>query len=291
MTKPKGRNKPTGGVGGRETKATKRAKTAAARDALALDRRSAKLEQERAALVAEMAQREQALRAKEQALRAKEAAFAKKEEAAARAAAQREKREQEEVERVEAAAAAAAEKVAQDHLDYIDTSVHEVKPKKGEVWTQLQSRMVLMLLFDLRKDGRSENEAVLQVARTFKIGHDKVRRINNHWWDHRQLYETTAAGRAKTAKEDDGRTPPHRSTSRSTSRVHQRRAQGRSSSLSPHGGRMDAQDLQHGAAVQPFGRRAAEKARLQASYIVKSASYLHPKTQAGPAVRQGETRY
>ncbi|CAB1121123.1 unnamed protein product [Ectocarpus sp. CCAP 1310/34] len=45
----------------------------------------------------------------------------------------------------------------------------------------------------------------VQVARTFKIGHDKVRRINNHWWDHRQLYETTAVGRGKTAKKDDGR--------------------------------------------------------------------------------------
>ncbi|CAB1103515.1 unnamed protein product [Ectocarpus sp. CCAP 1310/34] len=174
MTKPKGRNKPTGGVGGRETKAGERPKTAAARDALALDRCSAKLEQERAALASEMAQREQALRARVQALRAKEVAFAKKEEAAPRAAAQREKREQEEVERVEAAAACSAEKVAQD-LDYMDTSVHEVKPKKGEV------------------------------ARTFKIGHDKVRRINNHWWDHRQLYETTAVGRGKTAKKDDGR--------------------------------------------------------------------------------------
>ncbi|CAB1110903.1 unnamed protein product [Ectocarpus sp. CCAP 1310/34] len=79
----------------------------------------------------------------------------------------------------------------------MDTSVHEVKPKKGEVWTQLQSRMVLMLLFDLRKEGRYENEAVLQVARTFKIGHDKVRRIINHWWDHRQLYETTADRRGR----------------------------------------------------------------------------------------------
>ncbi|CAB1104574.1 unnamed protein product [Ectocarpus sp. CCAP 1310/34] len=86
-----------------------------------------------------------------------------------------------------------------------DTSVHEVKSEKGEVRTHLQSRIVLMLLFDLRKEGCSENEVVLQVARTFKIGHDKVRRINNHWWDHRQLYETTAAGRGKTAKKDDGR--------------------------------------------------------------------------------------
>ncbi|CAB1107444.1 unnamed protein product [Ectocarpus sp. CCAP 1310/34] len=82
----------------------------------------------------------------------------------ARAAAQREKREQQEVERVQAAAAAAAAKKVAQGLDYMDTSVHEVKPKKGEVWTQLQSRMVLMLLFDLRKEGCSENEAVLQVS-------------------------------------------------------------------------------------------------------------------------------
>ncbi|CAM9976181.1 unnamed protein product [Ectocarpus sp. 8 AP-2014] len=200
MAKPKGRRQPTGGAVGRPSKADKRAKTAAARDALAQDRLQAELEQQRAALAADRAEIAQ----REQALRAKEASFAKKEQGMARAAAQREKREQQEVERVQAAAAAAAEKVAQG-LDYMDTSVHEVKPKKGEVWTQLQSRMVLMLLFDLRKEGCSENEAVLQVARTFKIGHDKVRRINNHWWDHRQLYETTAAGRGKTAKKDDGR--------------------------------------------------------------------------------------
>ncbi|CAB1108957.1 unnamed protein product [Ectocarpus sp. CCAP 1310/34] len=164
MTKPKGSNKPTGGVGGRETKARKRAKTAAARDALTLDRRSAKLEQERAALASEMAQREQALRAKGQALRAKEAAFANKEEAAARAAAQREKREQEEVERVEAAAAAAAEKVAQD------LGLH------GHICAR----------------GRYENEAVLQVARTFKIGHDKERKTAKEDHGRRRLTEVQA---------------------------------------------------------------------------------------------------
>ncbi|CAM9586852.1 unnamed protein product [Ectocarpus sp. 6 AP-2014] len=247
MTKPKGRNQPTGGVGGRPSNAKKRAKTAAARGALAQDRLQAELEQQRAALAADRAEMAQ----REQALRAKEAAVAKKEQEMARAAAQREKRERQEVERVQAADAAAAEKVVQS-LDYIDTSVQEVKPKKGEVWAQLQSRMVLMLLFDLRKEGRSENKAVLQVASTFKIGHDKVRRINNHWWDHRQLYETTAEGRGKTAKKDDGRRRPTEAQEDQPSRVHRRRAQSPSSNLSPHGGRMDEQDLQHGAAVQPF---------------------------------------
>ncbi|CAN0485476.1 unnamed protein product [Ectocarpus sp. 12 AP-2014] len=235
MTKPKGRRQPTGGAVGRPSKSDKRAKTAAARGALAQDRLKAELEQQRAAFAAERAEMAQ----REQALRAKEAAVAKKEQEMARAAAQREKREQLEVERVQAAAAAAAEKVAQS-LDYIDTSVQEVKPKKGEVWAQSQSRMVLMLLFDLRKEGRSENEAVLQVARTFKIGHDKVRRINNHWWDHRQFYETTAAGRGKTAKKDDGRRRLTEAQDDQLSRVHRRRVEGPSSSLSPHGGRIDA---------------------------------------------------
>ncbi|CAB1121124.1 unnamed protein product [Ectocarpus sp. CCAP 1310/34] len=163
MAKPKGRRQPTGGVVGRPSKSDKRAKTAAARGPLAQERLQAELEQQRAALAADRAEMAQ----REQALRAKEAAFAKKEQEMARAAAQREKREQQEVERVQAAAAAAAEKVAQG-LDYMDTSVHEVKPKKGEVWTQLQSRMVLMLLFDLRKEGCSENEAVLQADVFFK---------------------------------------------------------------------------------------------------------------------------
>ncbi|CAB1110952.1 unnamed protein product [Ectocarpus sp. CCAP 1310/34] len=162
MAKPKGRRQPTGGVVGRPSKSDKRAKTAAARGALAQERLQAELEQQRAALAADRAEMAQ----REQALRAKEAAFAKKEQEMARAAAQREKCEQQEVERVQAAAAAAAEKVAQG-LDYMDTSVHEVKPKKGEVWTQLQSRMVLMLLFDLRKEGCSENEAVLQDTSQF----------------------------------------------------------------------------------------------------------------------------
>ena len=44
-----------------------------------------------------------------------------------------------------------------------------------------------------------------QVANTFKIGHEKVRLVNNHWWEHRELYETTAAGRGKTTKKDDRR--------------------------------------------------------------------------------------
>ncbi|CAB1109067.1 unnamed protein product [Ectocarpus sp. CCAP 1310/34] len=146
MAKPKGRRQPTGDAVGRPSKSDKRAKTAAARGSLAQNRLQAELEQQRAALAADRAEMAQ----REQALRAKEAAFAKKEQEVARAAAQREKREQQEVERVQAAAAAGAEKV---------------KPKKGELWTQLLSRMVLMLLFDLRKEVCSENEAVLQTSK------------------------------------------------------------------------------------------------------------------------------
>eukprot|EP00903_Cladosiphon_okamuranus_P015731 g14519.t1 len=38
-----------------------------------------------------------------------------------------------------------------------------------------------------------------------QIGHEKVRLVNNHWWERRELYETTSAGRGKTAKKDDRR--------------------------------------------------------------------------------------
>ncbi|CAM9527114.1 unnamed protein product [Ectocarpus fasciculatus] len=65
--------------------------------------------------------------------------------------------------------------------------------------------MILMLLFALEKEGRSENSAVLQAARIFKVGQEKVRRVSNHWWGHRQLYETNAKGRGKTTKVDDRR--------------------------------------------------------------------------------------
>ncbi|CAB1099535.1 unnamed protein product [Ectocarpus sp. CCAP 1310/34] len=157
MAKPKGRRQPTGGAVGSPSKSDKRVKTAAARGASAQDKHQAELEQQRAALAADRAEMVQ----RQQALRAKEAVVDKKEQEMARAAAQRENREQQEVERVQAAAAASAEKVAQS-LDYIDTSVQEVKPKKGEVWAQPQSRMILMLLFNLRKEGRSENKAVLK---------------------------------------------------------------------------------------------------------------------------------
>eukprot|EP00903_Cladosiphon_okamuranus_P012038 g11303.t1 len=88
---------------------------------------------------------------------------------------------------------------------YLEESEEQVKSKTGSTLCKTQSRMILLLLISLRKDGQSENEAILQVANTFKIGHEKVRLVNNHWWEHRELYETTAAGRGKTAKKDDRR--------------------------------------------------------------------------------------
>eukprot|EP00903_Cladosiphon_okamuranus_P021616 g19875.t1 len=65
--------------------------------------------------------------------------------------------------------------------------------------------MISLLLISLREDGQSENEAILKMANTFKIGHEKVRLVNIHWWERRELYETTSAGRGKTAKKDDRR--------------------------------------------------------------------------------------
>eukprot|EP00903_Cladosiphon_okamuranus_P013416 g12499.t1 len=49
------------------------------------------------------------------------------------------------------------------------------------------------------------DETKEQVANTLKIGHEKVRLVNNHWLERRELYETTSAGRGKTAMKDDRR--------------------------------------------------------------------------------------
>ena len=47
--------------------------------------------------------------------------------------------------------------------------------------------------------------AVVQVSRTFKVGLEKVRQVNDHWWAHEQSYKTTGTVRGKVTKKDNRR--------------------------------------------------------------------------------------
>ncbi|CAB1111725.1 unnamed protein product [Ectocarpus sp. CCAP 1310/34] len=142
---------------GRPRRETKRAKTAAARSYADLDRSRADLERQRAELeaaAAKVAERERAVQAKEAAITRKEQRDAAKLEAAQR-------REQESVER---AAAAAVTRLSPKTSLYLEESEERVKPKTGSTLCKTQSRMILLLLISLRKDGQSENEAILRVS-------------------------------------------------------------------------------------------------------------------------------
>ncbi|CAB1120440.1 unnamed protein product [Ectocarpus sp. CCAP 1310/34] len=62
-----------------------------------------------------------------------------------------------------------------------------------------------MLYFDLVKGGSSENHAKEQVAKTLRIGTDKVLAVRTLWYDKQELYETNGKGRGKATSVDDGR--------------------------------------------------------------------------------------
>lgn len=49
-------------------------------------------------------------------------------------------------------------------LEFINNSMDNLKPKTGEVTSRHQSRIILMLYFDLVKGGSSENQAKDQVS-------------------------------------------------------------------------------------------------------------------------------
>lgn len=133
----------------------KRAKTAETRTAGAVDRLKAQLDKQQTALAASISE----VVEREQAVKAKDAAITKKEENIARATAKGEADEDRKT-----------GKLSQHSLDFIDTSEQELKPKTGEVLCKVQSGMILMLLFALRKEGRSENQTVLQVSTSIKFG-------------------------------------------------------------------------------------------------------------------------
>lgn len=107
MTAPKGRHKPTGGVAGRPAKEVKRAKTAAAREALSL--RGVESEQTQPGCWARPGKRgphgvQSRISGEGERSQAKEIALAKKEEGMARAAVEREAGGQRQAEHAEAEA-------------------------------------------------------------------------------------------------------------------------------------------------------------------------------------------
>lgn len=143
----------------------KGAKTGVARDAQALDRLRADLEKHQAALAAaraEVAEREQAIKAREAAIAETEGDMAPLQS--------RKRMNSESKSASKPPLKSRRGSFLKKSLDFVDKSVQEVKPKTGEVLCKVQSKMILMLLSALRKEGRSENLAVLQVSTAVKIG-------------------------------------------------------------------------------------------------------------------------
>ncbi|CAB1120820.1 unnamed protein product [Ectocarpus sp. CCAP 1310/34] len=164
MTK-RGRRVPTVGTNGRPPKAIKGANAAAVRNAKAMNKLLDDMEKREAATAAA----EAALAAKEEEVKAMKASVARDQEKLARDIArsdalqqQRERREQDRVSKV---AEAATSKLPPLALKFVEDSVQSLRPKTGELTTLQQSRMILMLYFDLVKGGSSENHAKEQVFR------------------------------------------------------------------------------------------------------------------------------
>ena len=47
--------------------------------------------------------------------------------------------------------------------------------------------------------------AVFNLSRTLKVGLDKVMKVNNHWWEHKQPYKTTGDVRGQKVTKKDNR--------------------------------------------------------------------------------------
>ncbi|CAB1108449.1 unnamed protein product [Ectocarpus sp. CCAP 1310/34] len=186
----RGRRVPTGGTSGRPPKAIKGANAAAARNAKAMNKLLDDMEKREAGVAAA----ETALAAKEEEVKAMKASVPRDREKLARDIArsdllqqQRERREQDRVSK--AAEAATSKRPPLALMTFVEDSVQSLRPKTGELTTLQQSRMILMLFFDLVKGGSSENHAKQQVAKTLRIGTDKVLAVRTLWYDKQELYE------------------------------------------------------------------------------------------------------
>lgn len=150
MTK-RGRRVATGGPIGRPPKGAKGANAAVARSAKAA-RKQTTLETEAAC-----AEAEATLAVRKEEPNAKKAALA---ERLAKLEAIKQAREQG---RCVGMAGDASSKLSPAALEFLEDSVESLRPKTGELTTPHQSRMILLLYFDLLKGGSSENKAKDQV--------------------------------------------------------------------------------------------------------------------------------
>lgn len=154
-----GRKVGHGGIPGRAHKVAKGLIAAVARSQRAINAQLDELEQQQAAVASGKAAQQQ----QQEALNAHVASIAKREKKLARdietTEARQQKRAQREQDLVSKAAAAAIAKQPALSLQFIDDSVEKLKPKTGEIATQHQSRIILMLYFDLVKVGCTENQA------------------------------------------------------------------------------------------------------------------------------------
>ncbi|CAM9579790.1 unnamed protein product [Ascophyllum nodosum] len=208
MPAKKERRMPTGGAVERPAKELKKAKTASARTPKNIARQQQQLEAQKS----QLALREAAVEAREKAVQAAEVAIATREAADKRAAGKRQENEQQQQQQQQQRDK--TQKEAQDtqqtetlkvKTDFIKESVEKLKPKSGEILTQAQSRIILVMLFDLQGKGISQNQAIIQVADTLKVGRRKLFRVYNHWWHEGKLLETTGTGRGKAISDSDGR--------------------------------------------------------------------------------------
>ncbi|CAM9933745.1 unnamed protein product [Ectocarpus sp. 6 AP-2014] len=185
MTKH-GRRVATGGPTGHPPKTVKGANATVARIAKAV-RRLEEIEKREAAC----AEAEATLAARKEELNAMEAALAKR---LATLEALEQAREQGRVSNADASS-----KLSPVALEFLEDSVESLRPKTGELTTPHESRIILMLYFDLVKRGSSENKAKDQVAKTFRIGTAKVLAVCTLWYDKQELYQTTGKGRGKAS--------------------------------------------------------------------------------------------
>ncbi|CAM9117365.1 unnamed protein product, partial [Ascophyllum nodosum] len=161
----------------------KRAKTAAATTARSLVRLQEQLDAQKSQLVQDRA----AVQAREKAVRAAEVAVAKRELAAERAV-EKLKNEERRRDRAQKAEQDAHIREPRTPTVFREQSVEKLKPKTGEILTQAQSRMILMMVFHLQNKGIGQVEAINQVSNTLKMSERDVSCVYLDWCSRGELY-------------------------------------------------------------------------------------------------------
>ena len=149
MTKRKGTRKPTGGAVGNHSSARKRAMIRPALDAIALKSLSIALER------------------REQQLKIEREAF-EEERRVMKAALDKQQGDLDEQNRLSREKNAAAEKPRKPaeiaRMESAVDTVDKLAPRKGELLTSAESRVILMIYFTLVGDGISPNQAAIKVS-------------------------------------------------------------------------------------------------------------------------------